>query len=222
MRLLVLACTLTLALTGTIIDRLAIAVGNQAITDGEITREIRLSSLLNGDAPDYSLDSRRKAADRLIEQALVRREMAFSSYPSIPNEQIEQAMQAAEKARGGPDALDGALTQYKLTRQDLRGYLTWEAELLKFIDLRFRPAVQVANADIEEYYRNNVVAASPAGKAPPLNDVRDAIAKKLTGERVDRQLDEWLTRSRARAVIRYVDASLLPVPGTDKGSAPAH
>lgn len=200
---------LALAMGAAIIDQIAVAVGNQAITEGEITREIRLEAILNGDAPDYGLESRRKAADRLIEQALIRREMAFSSYPPIPDEQIEQAIESTEKARGGPAALDETLSRFKLTRKDLRDYLTWQAELLKFIDLRFRPAVQVTNSDIEKYYRENIAAQSPPGKAPSLNDVRSQIQKKLTGERVDQQLDEWLKRGRSRAAIRYIDSSLV-------------
>jgi hypothetical protein len=210
------ACLAPAALTAAIIDRIAVAVGNQAITSGEITHEIRLAALLNGEVPDESVDSRRKAADRLIEQTLVRREMAFSSYPPIPGAQVEQALGALETTRGGADALDRLLERYKLTRRDLRAYLTWQAELLKFIDLRFRPAVQVTNTDIEKYYHDSIAAANPSGKAPALNDVRDQIEKTLVAERVDRQLDDWLKRSRARSVIRYIDPSLTSAPAAEK------
>jgi hypothetical protein len=207
-----LAALCAISLTAAIIDEIAVTVGNQAITEGEITREIRLSSLLNGEAPDYSLDSRRRAAGRLIEQALIRREMSFGSYPPISPQQVDDALADTRKARGGASALNDLLQRQKLTLQDLRDYLTWQLELLKFIDLRFRPAVQVTPEDVEKYYRDTIVPASPPGKAPALNDVREDIDKKLTAERVDQQLDDWIKRSRSRSVIRYIDSGLSVEP----------
>jgi hypothetical protein len=69
------------SVAGTIIDQLAVTVGNQAITENEITDEIRLAALFNGAAADTGVAARRAAATRLIEQALIRREMSFGSYP---------------------------------------------------------------------------------------------------------------------------------------------
>jgi hypothetical protein len=199
---------LTAFCTAAIIDQLAVTVGNQAITENEITSDIRLAALLNGVAPDTSVTARRAAAARLIEQALIRREMSFGSYPSVPELEIDEAMAAAEKARGGRGALDVILKRYDLTRNELRNYLGWQLQFLQFIDLRFRPAVQVTNEDIEKYYQGSVVAAQPDGKAPELGAVRSQIEQKLSGERVDEQLDRWIRQSRARTTIRFEDQAL--------------
>ena len=69
------------ALSAEIIDRIAIAVGNQVITESQIDEEIRITAFLNREKLDVSADSRKQAADRLIEQALVKREMGLSHYP---------------------------------------------------------------------------------------------------------------------------------------------
>jgi hypothetical protein len=191
-----------------IVDQLAVTVGNQAITEREITDDIRMAALLNGVAPDTTLTARRAAAARLIEQALIRREMSFGSYPPVQESDVKEAMAGAEKAHGGAAALAETLKQYDLTGKQLQNYLTWQLELLRFIDLRFRPAVQVTNEDIEKYYQQNVVDAQPAGKAPELGAVRSQIEQKLSGERVDEQLDRWIKQSRARTVIRFEDPAL--------------
>ena len=192
-----------------LIDAIAITVGNLAITESEITSDLRLTALANGTAPDLSDWARQQAAGRLIEQALVRREMSFGSYPPIADAQVEAAYQSTEKARGGPASLNRLLASYDLTPQELREYLRWQLSLLKFIELRFRPAVEVTNEDIEKYYKETVQnQPGPDGKAPALADVRDQIEQKLTGERVDQQMEEWIKRSRARTAIRYIDATL--------------
>jgi hypothetical protein len=121
-------------------------------------------------------------------------------------------MAAAEKARGGPVALDQALKGYDLTRKELQSYLAWQLQLLRFIEFRFRPAVQVTNEDIEKYYQQNLAA----GKAPELSEVRGQIEQKLSGERVDEQLDQWIKQSRAHTTIRFEDTSLAPLPDEAK------
>lgn len=197
----------------TLLDEVAITVANQAITQSEITREIRLSSLINGEQPDYSLESRRKAGDRLVEQALVKREMAFGSYPPIPDAQVEQIYASTVKARGGPEKLTNLLKEYDLTDKDLRDYLQWQLGLLQFIDLRFRPAVQVTEEDIQKYYRENVAGQTTSKPNPPsLKELHDQINQKLTGERVDEQVDSWIKRGRSRTTIRYIDPSLGTTP----------
>jgi len=189
-----------------VIDQLAVSVGNQAITESQITDEIQLAALLNRADPDSSLAARRAAAKRLIEQALVRREMSFGSYPAVPPGDVNEALANAEKAAGGAATLEQTLKRYDLTKNELRDYLMWQLQLLRFIDLRFRPAVQVTNEDIEKYYQQNF--ANAAGKAPDLGDVRSQIEQKLSGERVDEQLDRWINQSRARTVVRFEDTEL--------------
>ncbi len=200
-----------MTLRAIIIDSIAVSVGAQAITEGQIDQEIRLAAFTNGSQPDLSVESRRKAADQLIEQALIRREMSFGAYPPVPEGDVTAAFASTAKSRGGDAALNVLLKKYRLTAKDLRDYIAWQLQLLNFIDLRFRPAVQVTEEDVEKYYRENLAATHPgavAAKAPPLTDVHDQIQQKLTGERVDQQLDQWIARSRSRAIIRYIDGSL--------------
>jgi hypothetical protein len=201
-------CLCAVAASAAIIDQLAVTVGNQAITQSQITNDLQLAALLNGTPLDNSLSARRDAASRLIEQALIRREMSFGSYPAIPEADVDEALAGVEKARGGAAAIERELTSYDLTLQDLREYLKWQLELLRFIDLRFRPAVQVTNEDIEKYYQENFAGAEPGKAAPELADVRSQIEHKLSGQRVDEQLDRWILQTRKHTTIRFQDAEL--------------
>jgi len=64
-----------------IIDRIAITVGSQVITVSQIDEEIRITAFLNREKLDITADAKKQAATRLIEQALVKREMDLSHYP---------------------------------------------------------------------------------------------------------------------------------------------
>jgi hypothetical protein len=173
-----------------IVDRVAITVGNKVITESEIDLRIRLTAFENDEKTDFSAASRREAAQRLIEQKLVEREMDVGRYPRV-------APQAAQQL-----AASAALQAYGLTAEDLARDLAWQSELLTFLSLRFRPAVQVTDQDVEKFFKDKSLKGE-------LNDVRADIEEKLTGERADKELDLWLQDQRKRTRIEYADKDLV-------------
>lgn len=176
----------TLPLGAVIVDRVAITVGNKVITESEIDLRIRLTAFENDEKPDFSLAARRQAAQRLIEQKLVEREMDVGRYPRVTPEAAKPL--SATQAQKLKDA--------GLTLADLARDITWQSELLTFLSLRFRPAVQVTDQDVEKYFKDKSLKGE-------LNDVRADIEEKLTGERADKELDLWLQDQRKVTRIEY-------------------
>src|ERR1700676_5334931 len=76
-----LAVAMALGSRAEIIDRIAVSVGNDIITTDQIHDEICVTAFLNHTQPNLNADERRKAAERLIEQTLIKREMDFTHYP---------------------------------------------------------------------------------------------------------------------------------------------
>ncbi|MGO9012978.1 MAG: hypothetical protein ACLQPN_23015 [Bryobacteraceae bacterium] len=200
----VLAATLASA---TIIDRIAVSVGNRVITTVDIDRAIRVTAFLNGQQPDFSAASKRAAAERLVEQTLVRRELETSRYPTPLPAEIEPAL-AAFRHRYYPADADyrRALAQYGINDQDVRDALLWQRTLLQFIDVRFRPAVQITGEEIQHYF-DTVLApqlrAAEPGKEISLDDYRGRIEDILAGQREDREMDNWLREARRQTPIVY-------------------
>ena len=64
-----------------IVDRIAIVVNDRVIKDSDISRDIRIIDFLNGDQLDFSEAARKKSAQRLIDQQLIRREVQVGGYP---------------------------------------------------------------------------------------------------------------------------------------------
>jgi hypothetical protein len=197
-------------LSAEIIDRIAISVGNQVITESQIDEEIRLTAFLNQERPNLDAEGRKKAAGRLIEQTLVRREMEFSHYP-LPA--LSDAAQPLEilKARYKTDAeYRQALDADGIAEDGLKRRLWWQATFLRFIDYRFRPGIQIPDADVRAYYRQQLNKWKQEGvdPVPGLEDVRSGIEGTLTEQRIDQAVDRWLADTRTQVNIRFHDEAL--------------
>jgi peptidyl-prolyl cis-trans isomerase SurA len=186
-----------------VVDRIAVTVGNQVITETEILREIALTAFLNGEKPSFTPENKRKAADQLVEQKLVRREMDMSRYPAATDEQSGELMAKTAKNVGGEAALDKQLAVVGLTREDLEKHLLWQLTLVRFIDVRFRPAIQVTQQDIQDYYRKEILPKQKPGETVRFGEVRDRILATLSAQRADQQLDEWLKHAKEASRIDY-------------------
>lgn len=190
-----------------IVDRVAITVGTKVITDSEIDQRIRLTAFQNEGKPDFSMAAKRGAARVLINQRLVEREMDVGRYPRAAAGAGKILLADYEKTnyRGNQAAMDAALHDYGLTERDLEGELTLQSEMLTFLNLRFRPAVQVTDQDVRKYYTEHMT--QPANAAA-LNELRAAIEQRLTTERADRERDLWLEDQWKRTKIEYNEKDL--------------
>jgi hypothetical protein len=190
-----------------IIDRIAVSVGNQAITTSDLDREIRVTAFLNRAQPDFSPAGRRKTADRMVEQRLILRELENSRYPEPAASEIEPILNRFKKDNfSSEEDYRRALAEAGITDQQLRAELLWQRRLLLFIDVRFRPAVQVSDQEIEDYFHKAVEPAAEAahpGQPVLLEEYRDQIEEKLTGEQVDKQMSAWLASARQRSEILF-------------------
>ncbi len=198
---------LAVSLTAEIVDRIAVSVGNTVITTSDLDRQIRVTAFLNGTRPAFDAVSKRNMADRMVEQVLIRKELETSRYPVPTLEEIEPDYEAF-RSQHYPDAeaFAQALRAAGIAEQDLKEELVWQQAFTQFLDVRFRPGVQVTDADIQQYF-NDVVAplARQAHPGQPVNlaDYRHDIEVKLSGDRANQEMDRWLADARRRTQIIF-------------------
>ena len=189
----------------TIVDRIAVTAGTQVITDSEIDRRLRLTAFESGVQPNFDLAARKEAADRLIDEKLIEHEMDVGHYPRLSAE--NRAGLLADYTKPGVDAM---LATYGLTRQDLEEDLVRQTDLLTFVSLRFRPAVQVSDRNIRDYFSTVVQPKLPASTTEGVEEYRSRIETKITNDRADREMEGWLKDQRKKTAIRYPEKELAP------------
>ena len=203
MRLAILLALATAA-SAEVLDRVAVTIGTLVITQSEIAEEIRMTAFLNSEPARYTQQMKRDAADRLIEQKLVLREMELGRYGEGSQVEATAMLEKLEKTRTRSKGdFDRDLQAAGITRKQLQDHLLWGLRLSNFIDLRFRPAVQVSREDIETYYRDKVLPDTKSGQKPNLSEMRQQIRQTLSADRSDHQMDAWLKDARTRAHVEY-------------------
>lgn len=192
-----------------IIDRIAVIVGNSIVKDSDIDRDIRVTSFLNNQPLDFSVASRKKAANRLIDQVFIRSEIEIGDYRTATPEEADRQLDNLKKQRfKNTLAFEQALRRYGLTELELRTQFQWQLTVLRFIDVRFKPAVLVADTDIDNYYREHAAALRRQYPGKSLDDLREQIRDILTGERVNQEFFAWLNYQRKNNKIQFREESL--------------
>ncbi len=188
-----------------IIDQTSVVVGRHVILDSDIRRDIRITAFLNGERPDFSLPSRKQAASRLIDQELIREQIRTGNYPVATEAEARKTLEQIETNRfkGQQAAFERALAEAGISEAELEDRLLWQLTVLRFIDVRFRPAVVVSDEEITQYYN-----AHRAQIKTDENAARAQIIDTITGERVNDLLDQWLRQTRAQTHIEYLEKSL--------------
>jgi hypothetical protein len=193
---------LAFALHAEVLDRIAISAGKHVITESQIVEEIRVTAFLNNEPIKIDPAEKRKAGERLLEQTLMRRDMEFTHYPLPALSDADEPLQQILAEHTPED-----LPKYGITVDQLKEHLWWQLTMLRFIDYRFRPAIEISDAEIRDYYAKKRAEweQQKLAKIPTLDESRADIEKILTEQHVDQAVDRWLGDARTRLNILYHD-----------------
>ncbi len=211
-RALLLLTLLAIAAQGSVvIDRIAVVVDKHAIKTSDIERDLRVTEFLNQQPPDFSPDAKRRAAERLIDQTIIRDEMEKAEYKQAGESDVDAMLKEIRQQRfGGSDArLNQDLARYGLGDDQLRMQLEWQLDVLKFIDQRFRQGTTVTDDEARDYYnqhRGELQRQYPLGNT--FNEIAPKIRALLEGQRVNQSFEQWIAQARKRTRIEYRQGAL--------------
>ncbi len=190
-----------------VIDRIVATVNGHIILQSDWDEALGYEALLNGRRPgQFSDDERRAVLDRLIDQELLGEQMksALFQHASV----AEAAARVAEARKQYPEATTGegwqaVLDRFGLTEKDLVAHVQQQIDLMRLVDARLRPSVQIDNQTIEAYYREKFVPQlkQGGGAEVPLADVSGKIRELLTQEKVSELLVSWLQTLRSEGKV---------------------
>jgi peptidyl-prolyl cis-trans isomerase SurA len=197
-----------MSLRAELIDRVAVSIGTTVITESELVEQLRIRAFLEGVPLRLDGESKRDAADRLIQQSLIRREVTTTRYAQPDAAAVEPLVAALKANRfGSNDAqYQQALTKALVTDKEVRASLLWQLTVLRFIEFRFRPGIQVSQDDVRDYYERRFLPdwrAKTNDPPPSAEEAERTVEELLVQDRIDNQLDRWISMSRTQVSIRY-------------------
>jgi hypothetical protein len=171
-----LATPLSGIASAAVIDRVAVIVGKTVITETEVIEELRLTAFESSQTLNPSPAERRAAAERLVDQQLLRDEMQINGF-AMPQASVADSL--LQKFRQEHfhtlQEFQAALTKYGITEDELKQHLWWEFAVIQFTEARFQTGLP----------------------ATPLQDADRATPSAPAASSVDQQMDAWLKDARA-------------------------
>jgi hypothetical protein len=207
MRDLILTLGFTAMVSGAVIlDRIAVIAGAHIIKASDIDRDIRLTDFLNRVPLNFSAAVKREAAERLIEQQIIRDEIVSGGYRRPPESEATtlEAELLRDRFAGSRERLRGALQRDGLTESDLHAQLLWQITVLQFIDQRFRGGIVVTDDEVRDYYDQHSAQLS---KQNAKDNSREALEPKirtmLEGQRINDAFNQWLDQARKSEKVEF-------------------
>lgn len=184
-----------------VVDRIIARVAGDILTLSELRELERFQRLVEGRAADEAGLLR-----QLLEQWIVENEAAATRFPRPSAERVERELARLAGRFGSAEEYRARLTEVGLTESAVRRLLERQLYLGAFLDYRFRPAVSIEEAEIENYYRSEFVPrlAREGREPPPLAQVAEQIRELLVEREISARAAEWLEESRARLRVEYV------------------
>jgi hypothetical protein len=196
------------ASAGQVVDRVVARVEGDILLLSDL-RELGQLQQLSGAKPEPES----KRLEELIGQWIIEREAKSARFDEPTDAEVDAALAQMEKSLGGESAFDVRLKEVGLSTSALRKLLRREIFFSRYLDYKFRPAVQVDEAAEQHYFDTEFVPALIARgeKAPSLNSVREQIHELLMQRDISARADQWLADSRAQLKVEIVPS---PAAGT--------
>jgi hypothetical protein len=191
-----------------VIDRIVATVNGRVILQSDWDEALCYEALLtNRTLAQFTDDDRRAVLDRLIDQELLHEQMKSADFLHATD--AEAGARVAEARKLYPQAASNEMWQallatYHLTEKDLLARVRQQIDVMRLVDARLRPAVEIDSKSIEAYYRDQFVPKLKQSGASevPLADVSAKIRELLTEQKVSELLVSWLQTLRSEGQVR--------------------
>jgi Skp family chaperone for outer membrane proteins len=212
--ILVTALTMALAMpsfAGSIVDRVVANVNGHVVLQSDWEEEVAFEAFENGRAPDSFTSAERKAAlDRLIDQELLREQVRPSQ--SAPADQVAARLAEVRKLQPDSSTDEGwgtALRRYGLTQSSVEKRLGDQIQLMRMVEDRLRPSIQIDQNAVESYYQNQLLPQlkRAGNSAKPLTEVYGRIKTLLAEQKMNELLSGWLASLRSGSHILTPDSN---------------
>ena len=184
-----------------VMDRIVARVETEIILLSDVRQLSRYQVFLDGKA-----QSDADILNRLIDQWIVRNEATVARFPKPSDDDVNRSIERLKRSFASPEEFQVRQKNSGITDEEIRQFVGAQLYLSNYLDSRFRPAIQVDEKAIEEFYKSRVVPrAESRGQTPPtLDTARDFIQEALVQQAINEQADRWLKESRTRVRVEIM------------------
>ncbi len=191
-----------------VIDRIVATVNGHIVLLSDWEDSLQFEAFSSGrPLARFTAEERKAVLDRLIDQELLREQLRAADVQHASAEEVAQRV--AEIRKQYPEAETDAgwqsvLDRYRLTEDGLKSRVATELDLMRLVDARLRPAVNVDSKSIESYYNQELLPQlrQSGAQTVPLAEVTSKIKELLTQKKITQLLTAWLQNLRAGSQIR--------------------
>jgi len=190
-----------------IIDRILAVVDTQIITLSDARAALRFGLV----PADVSTDPIGAVLQRLIDRRLMLAEVDRYAPPDPPDQAVDARMAAIERRFGDALALEIALNQSALTREELRRQMRDGLRIDSYLQQRFSASVQVSDDELMRYYKEHAAEFMRDGQLRPFEDVREIVRERAAETQRAGFIRQWVDglRRRGNVQLLYLPASPL-------------
>lgn len=203
-----------------VVDRIVAIVNGRVILQSDWDEALCYEALVSNHSLDrFTEDDRHAVLDRLIDQELLREQMKSADFRHATDAEVNARIAEARKQYPQAATDEGwraLLSNYHIGEKDLFSRVRQQIDVMRLVDARLRPAVQIDSKSIEAYYRDQFVPKLKEAGAEevPLAEVSAKIRELLTEQKVSEMLVSWLQTLRSEGDVHIPAANPL---ATDTG-----
>jgi peptidyl-prolyl cis-trans isomerase SurA len=190
-----------------VIDRIIATVNGHIILQSDWDEALCYEALLsNRTLAQFTADDRRAVLDHLIDQELLREQMKSADFAHATDAEVSARVADARKQypqATSTEAWRSLLAQFHLTEKDLLAHVRQQIDVMRLVEARLRPTVEIDSKSVEAYYRNQFVPKLKQSGASevPLAEVSAKIRELLTEQKVTELLVSWLQTLRSEGQV---------------------
>lgn len=184
-------------------------VNGEVITLSDLMWSLALDPKAPSPAGAVSSDALRQKLEIMIDERVIGQEAARLPGPEVSREEVNKYRTDLIAQFSSEATFRTRVESVGLTAERIDELIKKRIVINRFIDFRFRSFVFVSEQEIQRYFDDRLAPEiRRAGRVPPsLDPVKEKIRELLRQEKINEELDRWLTSARQRADVLVLNGA---------------
>ncbi len=190
-----------------VVDRIVARIEEDIILQSQVRELGAFQQLIEGHA-----ESDDKLLDELIEQWVVETEATAAHFPQPAQSEVDRELARIVGQFASPEKYAARLNELGIAATQVRQMLSRQIFDERYVNYKFRPSVQVEAADIDTYYKQELLPelAKKNQPAPAPVSVEEQIRELLIQRGISDLTVKWLDDTKSRLKIEIETAGGQP------------